>query len=60
VSLALRYLRLGDLAEKNAKTDIVYETPALRVPMQQRPQTQQQPQQAVKPQPSEEKEGRPP
>lgn len=28
IRLALSYLRLADLAEKNSTTDIVYETPA--------------------------------
>jgi hypothetical protein len=28
MKLALSYLRLADLAEKNTKTDLVYETPA--------------------------------
>jgi hypothetical protein len=56
VSLALSYLRLADLAEKNATNDMFYEMPALRVPMQQQPQAQQQPQQAAKPEPSDEKQ----
>jgi hypothetical protein len=45
VALALRYLRLADLAEKNAGTDIVYETPTVTVPMQQQAQPQQEQQQ---------------
>jgi len=40
-NLALAYLRLADQADRNALTDLVYETPS---PAQQ-PQTQQQPQQ---------------
>jgi len=48
--LALSYLRLADLAEKNANTELVYETPAsITVPMQQQPQAEQQAQQAAKP-----------
>ena len=56
VALALKYLRLADLAEKNACSDIVYETaPSLPVPMQQQPQSEQQQQQAAKPEPSDER-----
>ena len=58
VAVALKYLRLADLAEKNASTDLVYETPvhtppAITIPMQQQPQAQQQAQQAAKPEPSD-------
>jgi hypothetical protein len=49
-NLALAYLRLVDQAEKNAATDIVYETPRQRSPVRQQ-QQQQQPQ----PQPQPEK-----
>ena len=42
IRLALSYLRLADLAEKNAATDLVYETPVMHVPMQQQPQAEQQ------------------
>src|SRR3954453_8719188 len=57
VGLALKYLRLADLAEKNANTDLVYETPAtVTLPMQQQPQAQQQAQQAAKGEPSEGRE----
>jgi hypothetical protein len=55
VALALRYLRLADLAGKNAGTDVVYETPTVTVPMQQQPQVEQQQQQAAKPDSSDEK-----
>jgi hypothetical protein len=40
--LALSYLRLADQAERNAATDIVYETPT--TPSQHVAQQQQQPQ----------------
>jgi hypothetical protein len=43
--LALSYLRLADMAEKNAATDIVYETPSVSLPMQQQQQQPPQPQQ---------------
>jgi hypothetical protein len=57
VAVALSYLRLADLAEKNAKTDLVYETPAIvTLPMQQQPQAEQQAQQAAKGDPSEGRE----
>jgi hypothetical protein len=46
--LALSYLRLADMAEKNAVTDLVYETPTIRVPMQQQPQAEQQQQSKIK------------
>jgi hypothetical protein len=39
-NLALAYLRLADQADKNAKIDLVYETPPARPSLQQ----QQQPQ----------------
>jgi hypothetical protein len=39
-NLALAYLRLADQADKNAKVDLVYETP----PARPSPQQQQQPQ----------------
>jgi hypothetical protein len=47
LTLALSYMRLAQLAEKNAKTDLVYETPAPPVqpmahPVQQQQQQQQQ------------------
>jgi hypothetical protein len=45
-NLALAYLRLADQAEKNAATDIVYETPpslSERPQIQQQQQPQQQP-----------------
>jgi len=55
IALALGYLKLADLAEQNARNDIVYETPvapAVTVPMQQQPQAQQQQaQQAAKDEP---------
>jgi hypothetical protein len=60
IALAISYLRLADLAEKNAGADLVYETPpvpetpAITVPMQQQPQAEQQAQQAAKPEPSDE------
>jgi hypothetical protein len=45
--LALSYLRLADQAEKNARSDLVYETPAEPsrhvVQQQQQPQPQPQP-----------------
>jgi hypothetical protein len=41
INLALAYLRLAEQAEKNAATDIVYETPS---PHLQQQQQQQQPQ----------------
>jgi len=53
IAVALSYLRLADLAEKNASNDMVYETPA-PVPIQQQPQAQQQAQQAAKGEPSQE------
>jgi hypothetical protein len=54
VAVALSYLRLADLAEKNSITDLVYETPAtVTLPMQQQPQAEQQAQQAAKGEPSE-------
>jgi hypothetical protein len=57
MQLALSYLRLADLAEKNAGTDLVYETPSISVPMQQQPQVEQQQQLgAIKSEPSEDKE----
>jgi hypothetical protein len=55
IALALKYLRLADLAEKNTRADIVYEAPSITVPMQQQPQPEQQQQQAAKPDPSDEK-----
>jgi len=50
--LALSYLRLADLAEKNASNDVVYEPASVSVPMQQgcdpqQPQHQQQQQSAL-------------
>ena len=33
--LAQSYLRLADQAERNSQTDVVYETPAPQVPLQQ-------------------------
>jgi hypothetical protein len=45
-NLALAYLRLADQADKNAKVDLVYETPP------QRPSCQQQQQQQPPPQPN--------
>ena len=39
-NLALAYLRLADLADKNATTDIVYEPPSEQSPMQQQQQRQ--------------------
>jgi hypothetical protein len=57
VALALSYLKLADLAEKNSRNDMVYETPmtpAVTVPMQQQPQAQQQAQQAAKGRPLDE------
>jgi hypothetical protein len=47
--LALSYLRLADMAEKNATTDLVYEPPTMTVPMQQQPQAEQQQQSKIKP-----------
>jgi uncharacterized protein YfaP (DUF2135 family) len=47
MQLALSYLRLADMAEKNAGNDVVYETPSVSMPMQQQPQPQQQQQAAV-------------
>jgi len=44
-SLALSYLRLADLAEKNAGNDMSYETPTVTVPMQQQAQSVAQPMQ---------------
>jgi hypothetical protein len=43
INLALAYLRLAEQAEKNAATDIVYETPSAKVQHHQQ-QQQQQPQ----------------
>jgi hypothetical protein len=44
VRLALSYMRLAEAAEKNAKTDIFYETPGHEMTIQavQEPQQQQQ------------------
>src|SRR4051794_36190480 len=57
VALALSYVRLADLAEKNANADLVYETPAtVTLPMQQQPQAEQQAQQAAKGKPSDGRE----
>jgi hypothetical protein len=64
IALALGYLKLADLAEQNARNDVVYETPvrpAGTVLMQQQPQAQQQQaqqqqaQQAAKDEPADEK-----
>ena len=44
-NLALSYLRLAEQAEKNATTDLVYETPQRLQPAQQSQQLQQQQQQ---------------
>ena len=54
LTLALSYMRLAQLAEKNAKTDLVYETPfsaapAAAHPVQQQQQQQQQQQAEPKP-----------
>ena len=53
LTLALSYMRLAQLAEKNAKTDLVYETPVVPVrPMAHPvPQQQQQQQQQAEPEP---------
>jgi len=40
LTLALSYMRLAQLADKNARTDLVYETPQ---PVQQQQQQQSQP-----------------
>jgi hypothetical protein len=53
LTLALSYMRLAQLAEKNARTDLVYETPPFRPaaqPVQQQQQQQQQ-QQKAEPEP---------
>jgi len=54
MQMALSYLRLADMAEKNARTDLVYETPKVTVPMQQQPQAEQQAQRPAKRDPSDE------
>ena len=41
-NLALAYLRLADQADRNARTDVVYETPAYQPSATQQPQQQQQ------------------
>ena len=43
INLALAYLRLAEQAEKNAATDIVYETPSSKVQHHQQQQQQPQP-----------------
>lgn len=46
LTLALSYMRLAQLADKNARTDLVYETPPFRPsaqPVQQQQQQQSQP-----------------
>jgi hypothetical protein len=43
-NLALAYLRLADQAERNAKADLVYETPTHPAAQPQQQQQQQQPQ----------------
>src|SRR5437879_2647540 len=55
VAIALKYLCLADLAEKNTGTDVVYETPptVMTLPMQQQPEVEPQTQQAAKQDPSE-------
>jgi hypothetical protein len=45
LTLALSYMRLAQLAEKNAKTDLVYETPLPATPAAAHPVQQQQQQQ---------------
>jgi len=50
-NLAIAYFRLADQADKNARTDIVYETPS-----SEQPQVQQQQQPQPQPQPQPEKE----
>lgn len=52
-NLAMSYLRLADQADRNARSDIVYETPPVRDSVQQ-PQPQQQ-QQQQQPKPDEKK-----
>jgi hypothetical protein len=49
LTLALSYMRLAQLAEKNAKTDLVYETPPFRPAAQPKQQQQQQQQQQAEP-----------
>ena len=41
--LTLFYIRLADQAERNARTDVVYETPPHPAQQQQQQQQQQQP-----------------
>ena len=50
IKLSQAYLRLAEQAERNSKTDIVYETP----PAAPREQPQAQQQQQVQPKPDEE------
>jgi hypothetical protein len=48
-NLSRAYLRLAEQAERNALTDLVYETPAPSRPVAQQQQQQQQNQPAKKP-----------
>ena len=41
-TMAKAYRRLAELADHNSQTDIVYEPPPMRLPIQQGPQQQQQ------------------
>jgi hypothetical protein len=48
-NLALAYLRLAEQADRNARTDLVYESPSPRAAPPAQPQQQQQQQQQPQP-----------